>query len=109
MYRLVLFIGAAFLLVGPLDNANANIIEGGSSSAFQIFQHTRANDGNWNDRPRRDQKSLLIVFDTTNSMAKDLAQLKGGAQDIVNNFASRSDQPIYNYVLSLFNDPSKFK
>lgn len=73
------------------------------TSTIQTFQSP--NDENWNERPRSDQKSLLIIFDTTGSMATDLAQLKQGAIDIVNNFASRKDQPIYNYVLSLFNDP----
>lgn len=60
-----------------------------------------------NDRPRSDQKSLMIVFDTTGSMSRDLEQLRLGANDIVNNFASREDNPIFNYILSLFNDPCK--
>jgi hypothetical protein len=87
-----------------------NILEAGKSSVFRIFQHAKADDDwNWDDRPRRDQKSLLIVFDTTGSMDSDLVEMKTGAQDIVNNFAKRSDQPIFNYVLSLFNDPGKFE
>lgn len=62
----------------------------------------------WNDRPAPDQKSLVIVFDTTGSMSNDLAQLRGGAEDIVNTFSMKDNNPIYNYVLSLFNDPSEF-
>ena len=73
-----------------------------------FLQNPKPDDEKWNERPGRDQKSLLIVFDTSGSMNKDLEQLRGGAQDIVNLFASRKDQPIYNYVLSLFNDPCKF-
>lgn len=85
-----------------------NILESGKSSLFKMFHHAKADSMDWNDRPRRDQKSLLIVFDTTQSMDRDLEQLRYGATDIVNNFAVRKDQPIYNYVLSLFNDPGKF-
>ena len=64
-------------------------------------------DFEWNDRARPDQKSLLIVFDTTGSMSRDLNQLKNGAKDIVKAFSAKTNDPIFNYVLSLFNDPSK--
>lgn len=87
---------------------SSNILQSEIISLNQLFQHAKADDEDWNDRPTRDQKSLLIAFDTTGSMAKDLAELRQGAQDIVSNFAERKDQPIYNYVLSLFNDPCKF-
>lgn len=60
------------------------------------------------DDPRSDQKSLLIIFDSTGSMGSDLAQLRQAAKDIVNFFAERDDKPIYNYILSVFNDPSNF-
>lgn len=56
-------------------------------------------------RPRPDQKSLLIVFDATRSMSSDLAQLRGAASKIVEKLSSREDNPIYNYVLSIFRDP----
>lgn len=59
-------------------------------------------------RPRPDQKSLLIVFDATGSMATDLAQLRKGAQEIVNKLAAQAENPIYNYILSVFRDPSEF-
>ena len=65
-------------------------------------------DFEWNDRARPDQKSLLIVFDTTGSMSSDLEQLKNGAKDIVRTFSAKSSDPIFNYVLSLFNDPSEW-
>jgi hypothetical protein len=60
-----------------------------------------------NDRARLDQKSLLIIFDTTNSMGSDLEQLRSAALDVVKVFAAKKNEPIFNYVLSLFNDPSK--
>ena len=89
--------------------ASQDIFQRETSSIVRNIQHSKVDDENWNERPGRDQISLLIVFDSTGSMNKDLEELRGGAQDIVNNFASRKDQPIYNYVLSLFNDPCKFR
>lgn len=62
----------------------------------------------YRDRPRPDQRSLLIVFDGTGSMADDLQQLRAGAQEIVNELSAREDNPIYNYVLVVYRDPGKF-
>lgn len=56
-------------------------------------------------RPRPNQKSLLIIFDGTSSMKTDLEQLLGAAKKIVDKLSSREDNPIYNYVLSIFRDP----
>lgn len=56
-------------------------------------------------RPRPDQKSLLIVFDATASMNRDLEQLRGAAQEIVQMLAKQEQNPIYNYILSVFRDP----
>lgn len=64
-------------------------------------------DRNYKDRPRPDQKSLLIVFDATGSMHDDLEQLRAGAQEIITEFSAREDNPIYNYVLVVYRDPSK--
>lgn len=55
--------------------------------------------------PRPDQKSLLIVFDGTNSMRKDLEQLLGAAREIVKTLAALEEKPIYNYILSVYRDP----
>lgn len=54
------------------------------------------------------QKSLLIVFDGTGSMGNNLAQLKPIAKEIVNDYSARDDKPIYDYILTVFNDPSKY-
>lgn len=59
------------------------------------------------DEPRDDQKSLLIIFDSTGSMVPHIVQMRIAAKQIVNFFADRDDKPIYNYILSVFNDPSK--
>jgi len=40
-------------------------------------------------------------------MHDDLQQLRSGAQEIINDLSSRDDNPIYNYVLVVFRDPSK--
>lgn len=110
MTRLISVIASIALLSCCLQSVTAfNILEDGKRSVLQIFQHAKEYDQDSStDRPKRDQKSLLIVFDTTGSMGKDLVEMRGGANDIVNNFARRSEQPIFNYVLSLFNDPSKY-
>lgn len=56
--------------------------------------------------PKRvEKKSLLIVFDGTNSMGDDLEQMRSAASDIVNNLSNKTNQPIKNYVLSVFRDP----
>lgn len=62
----------------------------------------------YKDRARPDQKSLLIVFDATGSMHDDLEQLRAGAKEIINELSARQDNPIYNYVLVVYRDPSKF-
>lgn len=51
------------------------------------------------------QRSLVIVFDTTASMGDDLVQLREAAIMIVEEFKALKNNPIYNYVLSPFNDP----
>lgn len=70
-------------------------------------RHARDGSNNYKDRPRPDQKSLLIVFDATGSMHDDLEQLRVGAQEIINEFSAREDNPIYNYVLVVYRDPGE--
>jgi hypothetical protein len=53
------------------------------------------------------QKSLMIIFDATASMGDDLAQLRAAAIDIINDFSSRTDNPIFNYVLAIYRDPGE--
>lgn len=74
-----------------------------------INKRHAARDGSnsYKDRPRPDQKSLLIVFDATGSMHDDLEQLRVGAQEIINEFSAREDNPIYNYVLVVYRDPGE--
>lgn len=67
----------------------------------------RASNDMHKDRPRADQKSLLIIFDGTGSMYDDLQQLRMGAQEIINDLSSRNDSPIFNYVLVVYRDPSE--
>jgi hypothetical protein len=93
----------AFLAIAGFQLAAAFTYQ--EQKLVQPFQSPMDDESYQNERPKSGQKSLLIAFDTTASMGKDLVQLREGAKDIVNNFASRKDQPIYNYVLSLFNDP----
>lgn len=52
---------------------------------------------------RHNQPSLLIVFDDTGSMSKDLVQLRQGAKELTQELSRRTENPIYNYVLSVFN------
>lgn len=55
--------------------------------------------------PNPGQTSLMIAFDSTASMGDDLAQLRAAALEIVDDFYARADNPIYNYILTFFNDP----
>ena len=51
------------------------------------------------------KKSLVFVFDATSSMSEDLAQLKGAAKEIITAFSEQKENPISNYILSVFRDP----
>ena len=55
------------------------------------------------------QKSLLIIFDGTASMSRDLAQLRAAAKKIVVDIAAQKDKPIFNYVLDVYRDPGESK
>lgn len=66
------------------------------------------NDEDFQDRPRDDQKSLLIVFDATGSMHDDLEQLRSGAKEIIHELSARTDNPIFNYILVVFRDPGEW-
>lgn len=57
--------------------------------------------------PRSDQTSLIIVFDGTASMSSSLVQLRSSAQKIVNEFANKENNPIYNYIFVPFRDPGE--
>lgn len=61
-----------------------------------------------NNLPRPDQRSLLIIFDGTASMWDDLQQLRNSAKRIVAELSTRDDNPIFNYVLVIFRDPSEW-
>lgn len=51
------------------------------------------------------KKSLSIIFDDTGSMNKSLENLRNAAIKITNKFNSYAENPIENYILSVFNDP----
>lgn len=79
----------------------------GGKKSVNKRQAPRDNRKDYKDRPRPDQKSLLIVFDATASMHDDLEQLRAGAQEIVSELSARDDNPIFNYVLVVYRDPSE--
>ncbi|CAO1391663.1 unnamed protein product [Diamesa hyperborea] len=55
--------------------------------------------------PKPDQKSLVIVFDGTNSMKQDLKQLLDAVGKILNDLSKLKINPIFNYILAVFRDP----
>ena len=73
-----------------------------SDDEYQVY-----NEIGFRDRPRPGQRSLLIIFDGTKSMTKDLEQLQLAATQIVNELSMRQDNPIFNYILVIFRDPGK--
>jgi hypothetical protein len=66
----------------------------------------QSDDGD-SSRPVEGQKSLVIVFDTTRSMKKELDQVRQEAQNIVEFAAKQPENPYYNFVFVAFNDPGK--
>ncbi|CAO1403099.1 unnamed protein product [Diamesa serratosioi] len=55
--------------------------------------------------PKEGQKSLIIIFDGTQSMEPDLVQLRHAIKKIVKEFSNFVENPIYNYILVVFRDP----
>lgn len=53
------------------------------------------------------KKSLIVVFDGTNSMVNDLIQMQAAVREIVQNLSVGENKSIKNYVLTVFRDPSK--
>lgn len=84
-----------------------NSMHQNESKSVNKRQAAHVDKNDFKDRPRPDQRSLLIVFDATGSMHDDLEQLRSGAQEIVNELSARVDNPIYNYVLVVYRDPSE--
>lgn len=80
-----------------------------SSSFFSVSseEHQVISEYSFRDRPRPGQRSLLIIFDGTKSMTKDLEQLRLAATQIINELSMRQDNPIFNYILVVFRDPGK--
>lgn len=91
----------------PEKNTQNNI----DASNYIHFQrgfsnNTQIDDENFSKKSR--QSSLAFVFDATGSMSNDLAQLKVGAQMILNTMLNRENPPIKNYVLIPYRDPGTY-
>lgn len=90
-------------------NQQDSLLQHGIHDDKSVNKNKRHASGrnDYKDRPRPNQRSLVIIFDGTASMHDDLKQLTDGAQKIVNELSMRDDNPIFNYVLVVFRDPSK--
>ena len=97
MNKIILFVFALLVLLNESSSFLNNSIE----------EHQVYNEYGFRDRPRPGQRSLLIIFDGTKSMTKDLEQLRLAATQIINELSMRRDNPIFNYVLVVFRDPGK--
>lgn len=95
-------------LFNQIDNDTTSLMLEDFESVSNYRTHVKRENRNDYESPRPDQRSLLIVFDATGSMHDDLEQLRAGAQEIINEFSVRADNPIYNYVLVVYRDPSKW-
>lgn len=111
LFKTVRVVLSAFLLISILSVVKSDISDD-ECGIFDDFETTTVRPRpvikpvkDYTNRPRPDQRSLLIIFDATGSMSTDLMQLRGAAQEIINTFSSRENNPIYNYVLSIFRDP----
>jgi hypothetical protein len=74
--------------------------------AFALANASPPLDGD-SSRPRPEQKSLVIVFDTTASMTSELEQVRREAKAIVEYAADLDENPFYNFIFVDFNDPGK--
>ncbi|CAO1403237.1 unnamed protein product [Diamesa tonsa] len=54
--------------------------------------------------PKADQKSLVIIFDGTQSMQPDLDKLRDGVRNILNDIKNYDVNPFFNYILVVFHD-----
>lgn len=57
-----------------------------------------------NKSPRPSQRSLVLVFDATESMLDNLKQLRQGAENLINKLSELEDNPIYNYIFVPFRE-----
>ena len=94
----VLYIFAMFCLNCQVNTQHNSTGSAGTNNITKVYYNS-------NEPPKPGQKSLLIVFDGTLSMTKDLEQLRIAAREIINDFSNRKDNSIYNYVLVVFRDP----
>lgn len=51
-----------------------------------------------NKSPRPDQRSLVLIFDATESMSTDLPHIQQGVKKITNKLSNLDENPIYNYI-----------
>lgn len=109
MVRHTTFFGviSVLLLIGVINKVKTDISD---EICGEIIEETElSNDTepkkDYKGRRRPDQRSLIIVFDATGSMATDLNQLRTSAKVIVNKLATYKENPIHNFVLSVFRDP----
>lgn len=57
-----------------------------------------------NKSPQPGQRSLVLVFDATESMLDNLKQLRQGAEKLINKLSGLEDNPIYNYIFVPFRE-----
>lgn len=53
---------------------------------------------------KRNQTSLVFVFDASRSMSSNLVQIRQGAEQIINKLSQRIDNLIYNYIFVPFTE-----
>ena len=95
----VLYIFAIHCLNCQVNTQHNSTGSAGTNNITKVYYNT-------NEPPKPGQKSLLIVFDGTVSMTEDLKQVRIAAREIINFFAKRPENSIYNYVLVVFRDPN---
>jgi hypothetical protein len=99
-FLLLLSVCLASLIISEAKVVNS-VTSDDDCEAFEIDQTLATNISSY-----KQQKSLLIVFDGTSSMNDDLVQMREAVKKIVNKFSEKKNNPIKNYVLTVFKDPS---
>lgn len=86
-----------YLVTKTIDNAKYSIVKRKANNVIRISMK--------NKLPQRtDQRSLVLVFDATESMSRQKQKLREGAEVIFNKLSGLQENPIYNFIFVPFRE-----
>lgn len=87
---------SAYLKTEFFDNAIHSIVKRKANNLLRTSMKNKS--------PRPDERSLVLVFDATESMSNALQQLRQGAEKMFNKLSELKDNPIYSYIFVPFRE-----